>query len=131
MKMHEVKACLAADGWPVEVISESTLRSRFRSGTRVFQLLARSDESFVTFAVVPFARVPEAPEDAELLLERLLRLNRELNLAKVSIDDDGDVVLSVEYRVDHLDPSEVRDAVSVLSFYAEKHYAEIARFAAP
>lgn len=129
MKMHEVKACLVAEGWPVEVISESTLRSRFRSGTHVFQLLARSDESFVTFAVVPFARVPESPEDAELLLERLLRLNRELNLAKVSIDDDGDVVLSVEYRLANLDPSEIRDAVDVLSAYAEAHRAEVVALA--
>jgi hypothetical protein len=34
-------------------------------------------------------------------------------------------VLSVEYRIENLDPSEVRDAVDVLAFYAEKHHAEL------
>jgi hypothetical protein len=50
-----------------------------------------------------------------------------MNLAKFSVDEDGDVVLSVEYRRDDLDASEVRDALDVLSFYAEKHYPEIER----
>ena len=36
-------------------------------------------------------------------------------------------VLSVEYRLEHLDPSEVRDAVDVLSFYADKYFGEIDR----
>ena len=37
----------------------------------------------------------------------------------------GDVILSVEYPLADLDPSEVRDAVDVLSFYAEKYRAEV------
>ncbi len=129
MSMDRIRECLVADGWPIETVSEATLRSRFRSGKQVFQLLAHAEDRFVTFAVVPFARVPEAAEDAELLIERLLRLNREINLAKFSVDDDGDVVLSVEYRLSELDPSEIRDAVSVLAFYTDKYFAEIARLA--
>ena len=35
------------------------------------------------------------------------------------------MVLSVEYPIEDLDPSEVRDAVDVLSFYAEKYRAEV------
>ena len=41
------------------------------------------------------------------------------------VDEDGDVLLSVEYRMDNLDPSEVRDAVDVLAFYADKYHAEV------
>jgi hypothetical protein len=40
------------------------------------------------------------------------------------------VVLSVEYRLEDLDPSEVRDAIDVLSFYAEKYQPEMRRLAA-
>jgi hypothetical protein len=58
-------------------------------------------------------------------MKRLLKLNREINMAKFSIDEDGDVVLSVEYRIENLDASEVRDAVDVLAFYTEKHHAEV------
>jgi len=50
-------------------------------------------------------------------------------MAKFSVDEEGDVVLSVEYRLANLDPSEIRDAVDVLSFYADKHGAEVGRLA--
>ena len=64
------------------------------------------------------------------MADRLLSLNREMNMAKFSVDEDGDVVLSVEYPLPDLDPSEVRDAVDVLSFYAEKYRAEVHEMAA-
>jgi hypothetical protein len=125
MTFDEVRAWLEKDGWPVEVISEVTIRSRFRGTQRVFPLFVYQEPQFITFAVIPFARLPEDPYDADVLMKRLLKLNREINMAKFSIDEDGDVVLSVEYRIADLDPSEVRDAVDVLAHYAEKHHAEV------
>ena len=129
MTLDDVQACLEHDGWPVEPLSDSSLRSRFRRGEHAFPLLVHVEDEHVTFAIIPFARLPEEPDDAGPLVVRLLRLNREINMAKFSVDDEGDVVLSVEYRLASLDPSEVRDAVDVLSFYADKHAAEIGRLA--
>jgi hypothetical protein len=73
--------------------------------------------------------LPEDPDAADELMLRLLRLNREINLAKYSVDDDGDVILSVEYRIENLDPSEIRDAIDVLSFYANKHQDDVVNVA--
>ena len=129
MTFDEIRACLEGDGWPLEVLSETTMRSRFRGAGRLFPLLIHFEKLFLTFAVVPFTRLPEDSEASDELMRRLLKLNREINLAKFSIDDDGDVVLSVEYRLQDLDPSEVRDAVDVLSFYAEKHHPEVHKLA--
>jgi len=129
VNFNEVRACMEGDGWPVEVLSEATMRSRFRGGGKVFPLFVHIEQLFITFAVIPFAKLPNDLRVADDLMKRLLELNREINLAKFSIDDDGDIVLSVEFRIADLDPSEVRDAVDVLSFYAEKHYAEVAKLA--
>ena len=133
MNVDEVRACLLKDGWPVEVVSEATLRSRFRTGDRVFPVYVHLDEklepAYATFAVIPFVRLP-SEETGDALAERLLVLNREMNMAKFSVDEDGDVVLSVEYPLADLDPSEIRDAVDVLSFYAEKYKTEILAAAA-
>ena len=85
--------------------------------------------AYATFAVIPFVRLP-SEEMGDALAERLLVLNREMNMAKFSVDEDGDVVLSVEYPLADLDPSEIRDAVDVLSFYAEKYRVEILAAAA-
>ncbi len=79
--------------------------------------------------MIPFARLP-TDESGDVLAERLLVINREMNMAKFSVDEDADVILSVEYPLDDLDPSEVRDALDVLSFYAEKYRAEIQSAAA-
>jgi hypothetical protein len=127
MTLDEIRAVLEAQGWPVERLSEATLRSRFRSNNRIFPLFVHLEPLFVTFAVIPYARLPEDPESAEALMTRLLKLNREINLAKYSVDDDGDIILSVEYRIEHLDPSEIRDAVDVLSFYADKHHEDVTK----
>jgi hypothetical protein len=124
MTFDEVRACLSTDGWPLEVVSDVTVRSRFRSGERIFPVYVHAEPGYVSFAVIPFARLPD-DEAGDLLADRLLELNREMNLAKFSLDEDGDVILSVEYPIEDLDPSEVRDAVDVLSFYAEKFHGEV------
>jgi hypothetical protein len=129
MNFADVRACLEKDGWPIEVVSESTLRSRFRGGDRIFPVFVHLEPAYVTFAVIPFARLPDDEEVAEEVVAHLLRQNREMNMAKFSVDEDGDVILSVEYRIEHLDPSEVRDALDVLSFYAEKYREDIQRIA--
>lgn len=125
MNFADVRACLEKDGWPIEVVSESTLRSRFRGGERIFPVFVHLEPSYVTFAVIPFARLPDDEEVAEEVIDHLLHQNREMNMAKFSVDEDGDVVLSVEYPIQDLDPSEVRDAIDVLSFYAGKYHAEV------
>lgn len=145
MKLEEVRACLERDGWPVDVVSDVTMRSRFRCGERIFPLFVHTEPvhggaasgptprapvepPYVTFAVIPFARLP-IDEAGDVMADRLLALNREMNMAKFSVDEDGDVVLSVEYPLGDLDPSEVRDAVDVLSFYAEKYRVEVQQMA--
>jgi Putative bacterial sensory transduction regulator len=125
MTLDEIRAVLEAQGWPVERLSDSTLRSRFRSKDRIFPLFVHLEPLFVTFAVIPYARLPEDPDAADGLMTRLLKLNRDINLAKYSVDDDGDIILSAEYRIEHLDPSEIRDAVDALSFYADKHHEDV------
>lgn len=125
MNFADVRACLEKDGWPIEELSETTIRSRFRGGDRIFPVFIHLEPEYVTFAVIPFVKLPRDLEAEQVVVERLLRLNRDMNMARFSVDEDGDVVLSVEYRLAELDPSEVRDAVDVLSFYAEKYRAEV------
>ncbi|MCZ7683100.1 MAG: YbjN domain-containing protein [Sandaracinaceae bacterium] len=75
--------------------------------------------------MVPFLKSPEDAQKAAQLYQRLLELNQSLLMAKFSIDDDLDVVLSVEYPSGELDRSEFDDAIDVLSYYADRHYDEL------
>lgn len=125
MDFADVRACLEKDNWPIEVLSDTTLRSCFRGGERIFPLFVHRETEYMTFAVIPFFRLPREEETLQAVVARMLRLNRDMNMAKFSTDEDGDAILSVEYRLEDLDPSEVRDAMDVLSFYAEKYHAEL------
>lgn len=121
-----IEQFLRSRGWPVTTIAPGTLRSVFRGqqgGT--YPLVVQTEGPWVKFLVMPIARLPPDAVKAERLYERLLRLNGEIMLARFSLDEDGDVLLSVEFPADDLDSSEMCDALDVLTYYAERHHGEI------
>lgn len=121
-----LRSLLEEGGWPCDRISEDTWRSHFRGRNAAFPFYVRFDpQGYVCFVIVPFVKTPEDAEKAAALYQRLLELNQSLLMAKFSIDDDLDVVLSVEYPSGELDRSEFDDALDVLSFYADRHYEEL------
>ena len=126
LDVPSIEALFARRGYAVDRIAHDTFRSRFTAGDRVLPLLFRVDPSgYIQLAVVPYLNSPASPERARVLYDRLLTLNHTLLMAKLSIDDDLDVVLSVEYPTRELDESEVFDALDTLSFYANRHHAEL------
>jgi hypothetical protein len=121
-----VASLLREGGWPCDPITPDTWRSRFH-GTRLnLPFFVRLDRNgYITFAIVPFLKSPESTPKAAQLYRRLLELNQDLILAKFSIDDDLDVVLSVEYPTRELDKSEFDDALDAMSYYADRYYDEL------
>jgi hypothetical protein len=125
MTFDEILSNLQADGWPLQRLGEGTARCSFRGEKRTFSFFVHHDGSYVSMAAVPYLRLPAHDAQCQKLMDHLLHLNREINFAKFSVDDDGDVVLSVEYPLADMDPSELRDALDVLTFYADKYWAEL------
>jgi hypothetical protein len=123
---EKVEQYLEQQGWPVTRIASGTLRSSFRgANATTFPLVVQFEEGWVKLMVLPIARMPADAQKAEQLYERLLRLNGEIMLARFSLDEDGDVLLSVEFPQSDLDASEIRDSLDVLTYYAEKHHGEL------
>lgn len=121
-----IRSILEEGGWPCDQITEDTWRSHFRGRHTSFPFFVRVDPvGYVCFAIVPFLKSPEDADKSSKLYDRLLTLNQSLLMAKFSIDDDLDVVLSVEYPFEELDRSEFDDALDVLSYYADRHYDEL------
>ncbi|MEM9194239.1 MAG: YbjN domain-containing protein [Myxococcota bacterium] len=122
-----IRQLLEEGGWPCDRINDDTWRTHFRGKNASFPFYVRIDPNrgFVTFAIVPFLRSPEDEARSNALYGRLLELNQVTLMAKFSIDEDLDVILSVEYPTQDLDKSEFDDALDVLSYYADKHYDEL------
>ncbi|MCU0674048.1 MAG: YbjN domain-containing protein [Myxococcota bacterium] len=127
---ESLEAFLREGGWKFVRLTPDTWRIRFRRSTRTFPILVRLDpDGWLVLAIVPYFASPEDAEVAQALYERLLQLNQVLFLAKFSIDDDLDVVLSVEYPTSELDRSELRDALDALGYYADLHFEELVAIA--
>lgn len=123
---ESIERFLVAEGWRFVCLTPGTWRVDFRGLERTFPILLRLDPSgWVELAVVPYLASPADVDVAQTLYARLLQLNQVLYLAKFSIDDDLDVVLSVEYPTRELDRSELRDALDALGYYADLHYDEL------
>jgi hypothetical protein len=129
---NSIPRMLSEGGWSCDRISDDTWRSHFRGRFASFPFFVRIDPAgYVLFAIVPFVKSPEEPAKSAPLYQKLLTLNQSLIMAKFSIDDDLDVVLSVEYPTVELDRSEFDDALDVLSYYADRHFTEISSLARP
>ena len=121
-----IRSILEEGGWPCDQINEDTWRSHFRGRNASFPFFVRIDPAgYLCFAIVPYLKTPEDEAASAKLYDKLLTLNQSLLMAKFSIDDDLDVVLSVEYPFNDLDRSEFDDALDVLSYYADRHYDEL------
>ncbi len=125
MIFDEIVRLMTVDEWPIELLRASTLRTTFSHGKKPFPLLIHEDGTHLVIAVVPYLRIPVDVERAERFMDRLLHLNNDMNLAKFSVDEDGDVLLSVEWLLADLDASELRDALNVITHYAIENWDEL------
>jgi len=121
----KVEGHLNTLAWPVITLAPGTWRSSFRGKTGVFPLVIQVEDGWCKLHVLPIVRLPGDLDKAEKLYHQLLKLNGEILLARFSLDEDGDVILSVELPLNDLDASEIKDALDVLSVYAERHQPEL------
>ena len=113
-------------GWGFERLDETHFMTAFKSEViDSFPVYITLSPNWVYFAVAPFVQAPGEAACEHKLNGHLLRLCQQINMAKFSIDTDGDVILSVELPREHLDYSEFSDALGALSYYADQHYETV------
>jgi hypothetical protein len=112
-------------GWSYDQISETDFRTGFRGDVSIFRIVVHIADSWVYFSISPFVVAPQDPSCERALYKHLLHLNHEINMAKFTIDQDGDVILTVELPNENLDYSEFSGALGALSYYADDNYAQV------
>ncbi|MBN8612800.1 MAG: hypothetical protein J0L92_19550 [Deltaproteobacteria bacterium] len=126
-----IKHVLLGEGYDVRRIAELTYRGQLLAGGRRMTFHLQVDPAgYVVCAIIPFLKSPADEATAHRLYLRMMSLNQILMMAKLSIDDDLDVVLSVEYPSAQLDESELADAMHILAYYADQHHDELVELAA-
>jgi len=111
--------------WTYERVGDSDFRTGFRGDVSQFRIVIRLAGDWVYFSIAPFVVAPHDPECERKLYRRLLKLNHEMNMAKFTVDQDGDVILTVELPSENLDYSEFSDALGALAYYADDSYVPV------
>lgn len=129
MNREEVERYLLADGWPCQTLDENTFISGFSAQDHEkeqerFRLFVRVTDDWLCLTIVPFVTAPAEQAAAQALYRRLLELNHELTLAKFALDERN-VILTVELPLEELSPSQLRDGLDAIVYYANAHYAEL------
>jgi hypothetical protein len=110
-------------GWRYERESEGLFRTGFVGESGHYEIWLRISDDWIYFTINPFVHPPEGGlTDEQLRL--LLRTNHDLNLAKLAVDEEGDVLLTVEMPRVGFRYSHFADALTALSHYADL-YREI------
>jgi hypothetical protein len=113
-------------GWQYDFdASTSTWHSGFRGKSNNFNIFIHLTEDWIIFSIAPFVNAPDDEGCRRKLHMHLLKLNYIINMAKFSLDEDEDVVLTVELPTENLDYSEFSDGLNALSYYADTYYLEI------
>lgn len=113
-------------GWSYDFDEENkTWHTGFRGKTSNFTIFVHLTENWIIFSIAPFVNAPEDDICRRNLHTHLLRLNFIINMAKFSLDEENDVVLTVELPTEGLDYSGFSDGLNALSFYADAHHLEI------
>jgi hypothetical protein len=112
-------------GWTYQQVSEASFRTVFRGDVSSFVIHIHMASDWIYFSVAPFVVAPQEATSQRKMYRHLLKLNHEMNMAKFTVDDDGDVILTVELPTESFDYSEFSDALGALAYYADDNYAQV------
>jgi hypothetical protein len=119
LESEDIAGFFDAYGWRYERESDELYRTGFVGETGHYEIWIRISEHWVYFTINPFVRPRPGEQVSDAVLELLLRTNHDLNLAKLALDDEGDVLMTVELPVAEFSYSHFADALTALSHYAD------------
>lgn len=120
-QVEHIPSYFHAYGWNFERAGEGLFRTGFIGDTGQYEIWVRVTDQWIYFAINPFLERPEGREHGERVLSLMLKANHELNMAKFSLDEEGDVLLSVELPAESFSYSHFADALTALSHYADMY----------
>lgn len=112
-------------GWQYIRQEASVYRTAFTGETGRYDIWLKVTENWVYFSINPYVKKPAGQEHGESTLQLVLRANHEVNLAKFAVDEEGDVLLSVELPAEGFCYTHFCDALTALSHYADGYRPRI------
>lgn len=111
---------LAAYGWNFEALDGNVWRTGFDVDGRVFPMQIKLSATCVSFEVTPWAGATLEGREASDLSRDLLELNGRLQLVKLGLDQDGEILLSCQVLAAGFDFDMLSHILGIIGYYAEE-----------
>jgi hypothetical protein len=112
-------------GWASEKMSERCWRSTFRGKYKTYQLQVELSDTWISFRVAPLLFVTQDWQYWPEILHYLLQLNEATQIAKISLDQDGMINLSMQCLALDFDYKKFEMHLGILGYYSDAIYEEI------
>src|SRR5438477_5533132 len=113
--------------WPFTRQDEHSWSTGYKGDNAQFRFMVRVTDNWF-YVLVPFPAKIHA-DAANNFYKHILKLNYTMSMAKFSLDDDDDAMLSVELPNDNLQLGEFKDALQSACYYMDENYAELVKLA--
>ncbi len=123
MDEAQLQAHLEELGWSCQPHGAHTFRSVHMTDEGEMVIYIRVHANWFVASVIPF--LATKGDNSFELSRWLLRMNRDMPLAKFAYDEDGDVAITIELPTENLDYCEVKWALEELLQEATKHRATL------
>ena len=121
MEAEDVPGFFERYGWQYERQGPGLYRTGFLGDTGHYDIWVRVGQHWAYFTINPYVERPGERRHGGETLRLLLEANHELNMAKFAVDEEGDVLLTVELPREDLGYSHFADALTALSHYADAY----------
>lgn len=120
-----LESMLQEYGWTFEPAGENTWRTGFQGEQRLYPLAIRLTQTCISFEVRPLIDLTLDAVHSPVLSRELLELNEKLQLAKVAVNEGGEVSLSCQVLVSGFDAEKLGRVLGILGYYADEVAPEI------
>tara|TARA_B100001094_G_C18147003_1_gene781378 strand:- start:29 stop:463 length:435 start_codon:yes stop_codon:yes gene_type:complete len=122
----DVEDYLAAYGWNFRRHGRGVWISGWSSDERSFPLRVTWSESFIDLMVQPLYKLEFDWEAYPEVATWLLELGHQYSMIKITIDEIGDLVMSLSLVNHNLDAISFSTSLGIIGHYADRVYGEIA-----
>ena len=108
-------------GWKFERIAEDHWSTGFQGDHLYYPLLIKRTQTFVSFTICPLILMSlEEKFAADFLMKEILGLNEKIQLVKLSINEFGELCLSLQIFNANFDFQIMSQVLGILCYYAEE-----------
>jgi len=122
--IETVKSFLDKYGWKYDSLNQDTILTGFAGEKSKFTLVVKAAEDWLIFSISPFVERPK-PDCLANTLDYLARLNFHATLVKFSVDEKGNIVLTIELPTNGLTFESFVASLEALCFYANDQHETI------